>query len=102
MMMEKNMLQDLKQQLVKEGMQEGINLSHIPVNFYEDVNEYISSTDNQEARVLLAKLKRVRLTKMTRLAWAFTDSMVVKEYLSPEELDIYRNIIDEFERFWAL
>ncbi len=102
MMMEKNTLQNLKQQLVKEGMQEGVNLSHVPIGFYEEVNDYISSTNNDEARVLFAKFKRIRITKMPRLAWAFTDSISIKDCLTPEELEIYRNIINEFERFWAL
>ena len=100
MMMEKDTLIELKQALVKEHMIGDINLSHVDKDFYDDVREYIKETKNDEARVLFAQFKRSRITKLLRLACAFTDSMSIAEFLAPEELQLYRDVTDELERYW--
>ena len=99
-MMEKDMLLLLKQMMVKEHMVGEINLSHVDKDFYDDVREYLKGSSNDEARVLFAQFKRSRITKLLRLACAFTNSTELSEFLTPEELILYRNITDELERYW--
>lgn len=99
-MMEKDILLELKQALVKEHMIGEINLSHVDKDFYDNVHEYLKGTDSVEARVIFGKFKRSRITKLLRLACAFTDSMTLVEFLSPEELELYRNVVTELERYW--
>jgi DNA replication initiation complex subunit (GINS family) len=84
----------LKQQLVKERIQNAIVLSHIDESFYQDLNKWrvsASKEENEEAHSLLLQLVRARIGKIL----CFSDVQEVNgihDRLAKEEKSLYQKI----------
>ena len=97
MMMEVDVLTQIKQALVKENMVGDVRLIKISDDFYEVGSKYVK--DRPEAHVIFTKVKRSRMAKMCRFASARIPVDTV-ENLSPEELELYCKLYDCIDLFW--
>ena len=97
MMMEVDVLTQIKQALVKENMVGSVKLCGISDDLYSLAYDYVK--DRPEAHIIFTKFKRSRVTKMCRFASARIPIDTV-ENLSPEELDLYEKLFDSVDTFW--
>ncbi len=102
MMIEMDSFTRLKQQLSKEYLTNDLTLTTMPVDFYPDVNSYIKDSDNKEALVMMAKLKRIRVTKLASLACVSTPYEDIVAFLSPEEQVLYSELLDSVDKYWEV
>jgi len=102
MMMEINSFTRLKQQLSKEHIADGLTLTNVPDDFYPDVNSFINESGNNDVKIMMAKFKRIRLTKMVRLVSSFTSYDSISDKLSPEEQVLYCELLESAEKYWRL
>jgi DNA replication initiation complex subunit (GINS family) len=102
MMVELDVLTRMKQALSKEHMVGAITLSHVDDDFYPVVMEYISSIDCEVGKVMFAKFKRSRVTKLLRLAGARTSVDSIEEFLAPEEKVLYNELFETVDKYWRL
>jgi len=99
-MVELSVLAELKQQHTKEGLVGNINLSNLHDGFYPRCVEYISGIDCEAGKILFASVKRMRLSKISRLVIARV-SVDDVDNLSPEEVLLYTALSEKVESFWS-
>jgi len=84
----------LKQQLVKERIQNAIVLSHLDEDFYQDLSKWresASKEQNEEAHSLLLQLTRIRIGKI--LCYSDTQEVNgIHDRLAKEEKSLYQKI----------
>lgn len=95
-----DILTELKQVLVKEQTVGDLTLASIRENFFPDVYNYLKEVDDDTGKILLAKIKRSRMTKLARHACAFTPIDNVGGVLSPEEVEMYNGLLDTMKEYW--
>lgn len=101
-MVEVSILTELKQQLVKENMVGEISLSTVRDGFYADVVSYMNEIDSEACKIMFAKFKRGRVTKLSRLACARISVDDIKDKLAPEEQVLYLEMLEAVDKYWRL
>lgn len=95
-----DILTELKQTLVKENMVGDLSLASIRENFFYEVYNYLKESNDGEGKILLAKLKRSRMSKLARHACAFTPIDNIGGVLSPEEVEMYNGLLGTMKEYW--
>ena len=96
MMVKLDTLTELKQILTKELLNGELYLCKIRKDFY--INAY--RLESKESNIILAKIKRGRMIKLSRLACVFTPIGGFIDSLTPEEIMLYNGMVGLMKEFW--
>lgn len=95
-----DILTEMKQVLTKEIIANDLVLASIRDGFFPDVYKYLNDNDCEEGEIILAKIKRSRMSKLARHACAFTPIDNIGGVLSPEEVEMYDSLIESMQEYW--
>ena len=93
-MSEIDYLTKIKQQLVKEDIQDEFSLSHIEPDFYRDVRSFRQSATKEQGKIIDSLINQLVKKRIVKLCYQINqpDTRKIHEFLSDDECFFWESI----------